>query len=262
METNTLNLKEIAKHIDKHQTNAMEMDKVTIDNPSLTVEDAYKVQQLWSELAKERSDHMVGWKMGLTSKAKQESVGVNEPIYGRLTQSMEEHHSELNLKHLIHPKVEPEIAFVINKELKGDNLTPRDIWSASEMIMPALEVIDSRYKNFSFTLEDVVADNASSSKYFLSDQAYSPYHTNMSDLEVIMKKNGEVVEQGTGSAVLGHPVRSIVELARMLNRSGLSIRPGMVILTGGITAAVNVDHGDHLQVDFGPLGDMSLNVSN
>ncbi|WP_028784779.1 2-keto-4-pentenoate hydratase [Thalassobacillus devorans] len=261
METKTFDLKKLAKHIDKHQKDAEEMEKLTVQYPDMTVEDAYRIQSLWGKLAGARGDRMIGWKMGLTSHAKQESVGVNEPIYGRLTQSMEVAERKLTLNGLIHPRVEPEVAFVMKEKLKGENFTPRDIWAATDFIMPAVEVIDSRYKNFSFTLEDVVADNASSSKFFLGDQAYSPYHTSLSDMTVKLIKNGEIVQSGSGSAVLGHPVRSIIELANMINRFDLAIEPGMVILTGGITEAVTVHDGDDIKVDFGTLGSMELNVT-
>ncbi|MFG6120112.1 2-keto-4-pentenoate hydratase [Thalassobacillus sp. B23F22_16] len=261
MKTKAIDLKKLAEHVDRHQNDAEEMEKLTLQYPDLSVEDAYKIQSLWGELAGARGDRMIGWKMGLTSRAKQESVGVKEPIYGRLTQSMEVADRKLELSGLIHPRVEPEVAFVMKDELKGENLTPRDIWAATDFIMPAVEVIDSRYKNFSFTLEDVVADNASSSKFFLGDQAYSPYHTSLSDMPVSLYKNGEVVQSGSGAAVLGHPVRSIMELAKMINRLGLSIDPGMVILTGGITEAVHVYDGDDIEVDFGTLGKMKLDVT-
>ncbi|WP_270179970.1 2-keto-4-pentenoate hydratase [Alkalihalobacillus sp. CinArs1] len=260
METKTLTLNQIAEHIDTHQVKGTEMDKITIDHPSLTVEDAYEIQKLCIDQAELRGETMVGWKMGLTSKAKQESVGVKEPIYGRLTKKMEVTESVLKLNGLIHPRVEPEIAFVMKKELKGDHLTPKDIWSATEFILPAVEIIDSRYRNFSFTLVDVVADNASSSKFILGNQAYSPFHTSLSDVNVTMKQNGEEVQKGSGAAVLGHPIKSIVELTRMINKEGLSIKPGMVILTGGITEAVKVFDGDDITVDFGPLGKLSFEV--
>ena len=260
METKTRNLKEIAEQIDAHQVAGTEMDKITINHPSLTVEDAYEIQKLCIDQAESRGDNIVGWKMGLTSKAKQESVGVSDPIYGRLTKPMELTEPVLSLEGLIHPRVEPEIAFVMNKELKGDSLTPRDIWMATEFIVPAVEVIDSRYRNFSFTLVDVVADNASSSKFLLGNQAYSPFHTSLSEVDVKMTQNGEEVQKGTGAAVLGHPVKSIVELTRMINKEGLSIKPGMVILTGGITEAVNVFKGDKIDVDFGPLGKLNFDV--
>ncbi|MGG1632162.1 2-keto-4-pentenoate hydratase [Rossellomorea sp. NRS-1567] len=262
METKTQNLIELAKTIDFHQVKGIEMDKITLAYPNLTVEESYEIQKLWEQCALQRGDHKIGWKMGLTSVAKQQSVGVNEPIYGRLTQSMEINQDSLSLQGLIHPRVEPEIAFVMKKALKGSHLTPRDVWSATEFIMPAVEVIDSRYKNFSFTLVDVVADNASSSRFILSDQAYSPLNHSLGNLEVSMFRNGEKVQSGLGSAVLGHPVKSIIELAKMLDRDGQGIEAGMVILTGGITEAINIYDGDSLKVDFGPLGFIGFNVCN
>ncbi|MCP3740217.1 2-keto-4-pentenoate hydratase [Rossellomorea sp. BNER] len=260
METKTITLKQIAEQIDHHQTSGTDMDKVTIQSPELSVKDAYEIQQLWEQCAIKRGDQKIGWKMGLTSVAKQRSVGVNEPIYGRLTNSMEVTSNTLSLKGLIHPRVEPEIAFVMKEELKGEQLTARDVWKATEFIMPAVEVIDSRYKNFSFTLIDVVADNASSSRFFLSDQAFSPFQSSLDKLEVIMYRNGEKVQSGFGSAVLGHPVKSVIELAKMLHQVGLSIQPGMVILTGGITEAVNVFDGDELKVTFDSFGEINFDV--
>ena len=262
METKTQSLKQIAENIDFHQTKGIEMDKLTIAYPNLSVRDAYEIQKLWEQCAKKREDHKIGWKMGLTSIAKQKSVGVNEPIYGRLTNSMEVKGNTLSLKGLIHPRVEPEVAFVMKRDLKGKNLTPRDVWSATDFIMPAVEVIDSRYKNFSFTLVDVVADNASSSRFILSNQAFSPFHSPMDSLEVSMYRNGEKVQSGLGSAVLGHPVKSIIKLAEMLDRDGLGIEAGMVVLTGGMTEAINIYDGDTVKVEFGPLGSINFNASN
>jgi 2-oxo-3-hexenedioate decarboxylase len=262
MEAKTVNLKQIAENIDKHQTTGTDMDKITIDYPDLTVRDAYSIQKLWEQCASSRGDQKIGWKMGLTSVAKQKSVGVNEPIYGRLTKSMEVTSKRLSLNGLIHPRVEPEIAFVMKDELKGDQLTPRDVWKATEFIMPAVEVIDSRYKNFSFTLVDVVADNASSSRFILSNQAFSPLQVPLDKIEVQMLRNGGEVQTGIGAAVLGHPVQSVIELAKMLHRDNLSIQPGMVILTGGITEAVNVFDGDELTVKFDSLGEIHFDVNH
>ncbi|MBO9130653.1 fumarylacetoacetate hydrolase family protein [Bacillus sp. 165] len=236
------------------------MGKVTLAHPTLNVQDAYEIQRLCMEQAIANGDRLIGWKMGLTSKAKQQSVGVEEAIYGRLTASMELTEPVLNLEGLIHPRVEPEFAFVINKELKGEQVTPRDVWLATECIFPALEVIDSRYKNFSFTLVDVVADNASSSKFLLGNQAFSPYSVSWDKVGVAMYRNGEKVQSGVGAAVLDHPVRSIVELVKMLSRSGLSIQPGMVVLAGGITEAINVYRGDHIEVQYDHIGSLSLQV--
>ncbi len=255
-----MSLIEIANEIYRHQKEAEELEKITLRYDGLSVDDAYEIQRLCVEQALASGDSLVGWKMGLTSKAKQQSVGVDEAIYGRLLASMEMANPELSLEKLIHPRIEPEIAFVFKRKLEGPRVTPRDVWLATECIMPAVEVIDSRYKNFSFTLVDVVADNASGAKFFVADQAFSPYQFAWDEVGVVMKKNGEVMQTGAGAAVLGHPVRSIVELFQMLNRTGGSIEPGMVVLTGGITEAIHVYEGDRVSVEFDQLGEINITV--
>ncbi|TCP28989.1 2-oxo-3-hexenedioate decarboxylase [Scopulibacillus darangshiensis] len=255
-----MDIQRIAEEIDACQRSGKEMDKVTISYPSLSVEEAYAIQKGCVQHAIDRGDQLTGWKMGLTSRAKQVSMGVKEPIYGRLTQSMELTEPVLHLEGLIHPRVEPELAFVLKKELGGGEVTPRDVWAATECVLPAIEVIDSRYKNFSFTLVDVIADNASSSKFIVGDQGFSPYTTAWDEVGVSMMKNGEVVQTGAGAAVLGHPVRSVVELVKMLNRDGISIQPGSVVLTGAVTDAVSVSEGDRIAVQFDQLGSLRFRV--
>ncbi|WP_078379897.1 2-keto-4-pentenoate hydratase [Sutcliffiella halmapala] len=255
-----MDLLQIAKQVAQHQQKGQEMDKITLSHPKMNTDHAYEIQKLSMEQAIENGDRLIGWKMGLTSKAKQLSVGVEEAIYGRLTSSMELTESTLHVGPLIHPRVEPEFAFVLNRELKGEHITVRDVWMATECIFPAIEVIDSRYRNFSFTLEDVIADNASSSKFILGNQAFSPYFTSWDTVEVKMRRNGEVVQSGVGAAVLDHPVKSIVELVKMLNKEGLSVQPGMVVLAGGITEAINVYAGDVIEVHYDKLGTLKLHI--
>ena len=160
----------------------------------------------------------------------------------------------VSLRGLIHPRVEPEIAFVFRSRLEGTNITARDVWLATECIMPAVEIIDSRYDNFSFTLVDVIADNASSARFYLADQAFSPYQFQLDEVGVVMRLNGEVVQTGAGAAVLGHPVRSVIEQVRMLARIGKAIEPGMLVLTGGITEAIYVHPGDRVEIEFAGMG--------
>ena len=255
-----MGLQEIADEIYQHQSQASELEKITLRYDGLTVDDAYEIQRLTIDNALRQGDGIVGWKMGLTSKAKQVSVGVDEAIYGRLLSSMELDSSELTLEGLIHPRVEPEIAFVFKKRLQGPKITPRDVWLATECVMPALEVIDSRYKNFSFTLIDVVADNASSAKFLVANQAYSPYQFQWDEVGVVMRRNGEVMQTGAGAAVLGHPVRSVVSLVEMLHRTGHAIEPGMVVLTGGIAEAIHIHPGDRIQVEFDQMGEIGLQI--
>lgn len=253
-------LQEIVDEIYRHQTSAEELEKITLRYDGLTVDDAYEIQRLSIEKYISSGDKLIGWKMGLTSKAKQQSVGVDEAIYGRLLESMELTIPELSLKGLIHPRIEPEIAFVFKHKLEGSHITPRDVWLATECVMPAVEFIDSRYKNFSFTLVDVVADNASSAKFYVGDQGFSPYQFQWDQVGVVMKKNGEVMQTGAGAAVLGHPVRSVIEQVHMLHRIGACIEPGMIVLTGGITEAIHVRDGDRISVEFDGLGDLNISV--
>lgn len=254
-------LTEIANKIYHHQKNGTEMEKITIHYPKLDVANAYEIQRLSIQRSVEGGDPLIGWKMGLTSVAKQKSVNVDEPIYGRLTKSMELLNPELSMKGLIHPRVEPEIAFLLNKPLFGEGITPLEVWEATEYIVPALEVIDSRYKNFSFTLADVVADNASSSKYILGHNKYSPSLKAWDQIKVDLYKNGERLQCGISSDVLDHPVHSVIKLVEMISKTGHSLEPGMVILTGGITEAIHVSAGDIVEARFEGLENMVLHVT-
>jgi len=253
-------LQDIADELYRHQTSAEELEKITLRHEGLSVDDAYEIQRLAIAKYITGGDRLIGWKMGLTSKAKQQSVGVDEAIYGHLLRSMELTTPELSLSGLIHPRIEPEIAFVFKHRLEGSDITPRDVWLATECVMPAVEFIDSRYKNFSFTLVDVVADNASSAKFYVGDQGFSPYQFQWDQVGVVMKKNGEVMQTGAGAAVLGHPVRSVIEQVHMLSRVGGCIEPGMIVLTGGITEAIYVHENDRISVEFEGLGELNLSI--
>jgi 2-oxo-3-hexenedioate decarboxylase len=254
-----MNIIEIANEIHWHQKNVLEMDKITTRYAGLTLEDAYEIQKMNIIKDLQAGEQFVGWKMGLTSLAKQQSVGVNQPIYGRLLKSMKMIDGELSLEGLIHPRVEPEFAFLINKRLEGANVSEQDVWQATECIIPAVEIIDSRYRDFSFNLIDVVSDNASSAKFLLSEQSFSPSQFQWEKVQVTMKLNDKIVQEGKGSAVMGHPVRSVVELVKMLHSSGLCIEPGMIVLTGGITEAIHVSSGDLLEVEFDKFSTLYLN---
>lgn len=251
----------IADFVFQHQREAQEMGRLTNQWPGLTVEDAYRIQALVVDRMIAGGDRLVGWKMGLTSAAKQRSMGVAEPIYGRLTEGMELAEPVLSLAGTIHPRVEPEVAFVFKRALGGSSVRPRDVWLATECVLPAFEIIDSRYENFSFTLVDVVADNASGCRFYVGEQGFSPYACSWADVGVVVKKNGEVVQAGAGAAVLGHPVRSVVILTQMLARIGAEIEPGMVVLTGGITEAVHLAAGDRVDIVFDQLGTIPLRIT-
>ncbi|MEH7748665.1 fumarylacetoacetate hydrolase family protein, partial [Neobacillus drentensis] len=217
---------------------------------------AYQVQERLIEMkCREEQTKRVGRKLGLTSKAKQVMMGVHEPSYGVLLESMQLFEGErISLSPFIHAKVEPEIAFIFNKELKGPHVTVADVLAATEYVAPALEIIDSRFQGFSFTLQDAVADNSSSSRYIIGERFYSTENFNLKLMGIVFKQNGEVVATGAGAAVMGHPARAIAWLANKLYKVGQSIQPGEVILSGSLTAAVKIEAGDHFSASFDGLG--------
>ena len=182
----------------------------------------------------------MGRKLGLTSKAKQKMMGVHEPSYGVLLESMQFFEGEpISISPFIHAKVEPEIAFIFDKEVKGPHVTVAEILAATAYIAPALEIIDSRFEGFSFTLADAIADNSSSSRFIIGERFYKPDQVDLRLMGMVFKKNGEVIATGAGAAVMGHPARAIAWMANKLSKIGQSIKPGEVVLSGAISASAN-----------------------
>lgn len=251
---------EYVGHIATAQSQSIAIEKITNSNPSLTLEEAYEIQRLSVEKAISAENAFIGWKMGLTSKAKQIQVGVDSTIYGRLTNNMLLRQNEIVASQHIHPRIEPEIAFTFKKAISGKNLLPHEIWSAVEYVYLALEVIDSRYENFSFSLMDVIADNASSTKFLMGSQPYAPTTTDWSQVHVNVYHNDEMKYEGVGAAILNHPINSVIELLNMLSKEGRGILPGEIVLAGAITDAVAVKAGDTVKADYGYLGSLTINV--
>jgi len=214
--------------------------------PEFSLEEAYAVQTLLMEQAKEK---LAGYKMGLTSRAKQKDVNVHSPIRGFLLESMEvAKGGTVSMANRIHPRTEPEIAVVLKERLSGPDVTLRQVREALAGVFPALEILDSRYKDFSFKLPDVVADNTSASGFMVGSTNYLDRLEEVRLLGVTLKINGEIRETGAPAAVLGDPLLSVVELVKGLAASGRAVEPGMVILTGGITTAVPFKLGDVVEV--------------
>ncbi len=225
----------------------------------MTYEDAYDIQWTARAAKEARGTKIVGMKMGLTSQAKMKQMGVPNPCYGYLADYFSYADSaEIKIDELIHPKVEAEIAFVLKSDLQGPGCTIADVLAATDFVMPAVEVIDSRYKDFKFDLKSVIADNSSSSRYVTGGQAKSIKGLDLKTLGVVMEINGEIVQLGAGAAVLGHPATSIAMLANMLSQRGEILKAGTYILSGAITAAVSVKKGDNVTVKFQELGTVSF----
>jgi 2-oxo-3-hexenedioate decarboxylase len=186
-------------------------------------------------------------------------MGVPNPCYGYLADYFAYGDgAEIKIDELIHPKVEAEIAFVLKDDLEGPGCHIGDVLAATDFVMPAVEIIDSRYKDFKFDLKSVIADNSSSSRYVTGGRSRKVEDLDLKTLGVVMEINGEVVQLGAGAAVLGHPATAIAMLANMLGERGEKLKAGEYILSGAITAAVAVNKGDNVTVKFQDLGTLSF----
>ncbi len=252
-------IEKLVEHLDNAELQAYEVTKITDDYPNMTFTDATDVQWEIRRRKMSRGHKVVGMKMGLTSWAKMKQMGVEMPCYGFLADYFSlPDGAQVPFDELIHPKVEAEIAFVTNKELSGRNLTVEDVLAATELVVPAVEIIDSRYKDFKFDLTSVQADNSSSTRFVVGSHAAKPEDFDWSTIGVVMQKNGEIIELGAGAAVLDHPAASVAMLATMLAERDEVIPAGTFIMTGGITAAVLVEKGDSIVVRYQGLGTVTM----
>jgi len=252
-------IEKLAEHLENAELQAYEVTKITDDYPNMTFTDATDVQWEIRRRKMSRGHKVVGMKMGLTSWAKMKQMGVEMPCYGFLADYFSlPDGAQVPFDKLIHPKVEAEIAFVTNKELSGRNLTVADVLAATELVVPAVEIIDSRYKDFKFDLTSVQADNSSSTRFVVGSHAAKPEDFDWSTIGVVMQKNGEIIELGAGAAVLDHPAASVAMLATMLAERDEVIPAGTFIMTGGITAAVLVEKGDSIVVRYQGLGAVTM----
>ena len=258
---NRRDLEALAQRLERAQRDRVEVDRLTAACADLSVDEAYDIQDALIAGFVRGGDPVVGLKAGLTSKAKQITMGVHEPIYGQICESMVlEEGQALSVGPLIHPRAEPEIAFLLGADVRGPDVTAEHVLAATEAIVPAIEVIDSRYRNFNFTLPDVVADNASSARVVLGNQRTKPAGIDLRLIGMVFEKNGEVVETGAGAAVLDHPANAVAWLANKLAERGRFLAAGSFVMPGALANAHPVVAGDVVRVTFDRLGSLTLHV--
>lgn len=252
-------VEQLAKHLEDAELEVHDVTKITDDYPEMDFEDAYDIQWEIRRRKEARGNKIVGMKMGLTSWAKMAQMGVEEPCYGFLADYFScADGSAIDMTGLIHPKVEAEIAFVTKAPLAGPGCNVADVFAATDFVLPAVEVIDSRYRDFKFDIKSVVADNSSSSRFVTGGRRVPIDNLDLSTVGVVMEKNGEIVALSAGAAVLGNPAESVAMLANMLSERGEVIPAGSFIMTGGVTAAIAVEAGDNITVRYHDLGSLSM----
>lgn len=229
------------------------------DQHALTLADAYRVQACLVAQHVARGERIVGAKLGFTSAAMRETLGIGEPNYGRLTDRMLLPSSVLELGGLIHPRLEPEIAFRLSAHLRGPGVTAADVMDATDALMPALEVVDSRFRNYTFRLEDNTADNSSAARVALGD-AVAPDGIDCALTTVTLERDRMTVARARGAASMGDPAAAVAWLANSLAGAERAIEPGDVVISGGLTRAFPIRDGQTIAACFDGLGDVRISA--
>jgi 2-oxo-3-hexenedioate decarboxylase len=234
-------------------------EPLTADWPDLDLGTAYAVQDETLRRRLARGERLVGLKLGLTSRAKQQRMSISSPLTAWLTDAMALPAGTAVPQHrLIHPRAEPEIVFVMRERLAGPGVTAATALASVGSVHGGVEVIDSRYRDFRFTLPDVVADNASSGFFVTGPVGAPPAALDLALEACLLEQDGQIVDSATGAAVQGHPAEALALAANDLGRRGLAIEPGWIVLTGGMTDAVPVPRGAAFAAHFTHLGTIFL----
>ena len=250
---------QLAEHLETCELKARDTPKITDEHPDMDWDDAYAIQDRIRDRKIARGARIIGYKAGLTSHAKMKQMGVESPVFGFLANyfSVPEG-STVKVSELIHPKVEPEIAFVLKRALQGPGCTIADVLAATDFVLPGIEIIDSRYRDFKFDLKSVVADNTSAARFVVGGQALRPEAVDLRTVGLVLERNGTPVALGAGAAVLGHPATAVAMLANHLGQRGQALPAGALILSGGVTEAVTVAAGDNVCLRVQGMGSIGL----
>ena len=233
--------------------------RLTEEHPGLTLEQGYLVQQECTRRRVAAGDRVIGAKLGLTARAKQVQMKVGEPVYGTLFASgIHPGEEPLRSEEFINPRVEPEIVFRLGRALCGPGVHAADVIAATESVCCGLEVIDSRYRDFSFTAADVVADNTSAARVVLGPRMVDPARLDLRLLGLVLESDGAFVASATGAETVGHPAEAVAMLANWLGERSQALEAGSLIFSGGLTAAAPLPAGTSVTATFAHLGSVTV----
>ena len=251
-----MNYNKIAETLDLAAHKASAVPQISQDT-EINLDQAYAIQSISMARRYVRGEKLVGLKLGFTSKAKMEQMGVHDMIWGRLTDKMQYHPGDAIVKSdFIHPRAEPEIAFKVKSDITS-KVTLENATDYVSEVAVAIEIIDSRYQNFKFSLEDVVADNCSSAAFVVGEWKEN---TKVDDISMSLVVNDVIIHKGNSNAILGNPWESFVAAARLASENGEILREGDIILAGAATPAVYIDKDQRISAHAEGLGSVYLNV--
>lgn len=248
-----------AEHLEQAVVAGKGVEPITAIDPEITIEEAYQVQLVNIDKQLKLGKRIVGKKIGLTSLAMQQLLKVDQPDYGHLLDDMVvENGGTIPFSRVLQPRVEAEIAFVLKRDLVGPRVTALEVLMATDYVLPALEIVDSRVADWKIKLQDTIADNASSGLYVLGGKPVRPADIDLPLVGSVLYKNGEIMNTGVGAAALGDPAVCVAWLANKLFEFGITLKAGEVILSGALSAAVNAKPGDQFTARLGHLGEVSV----
>lgn len=228
-------------------------------HPEMDVVDAYEIQLINIRQRVGAGARVLGHKVGLSSPAMQQMMGVDEPDYGHLLDEMQVfEETPVKAGNYLYPRVEVEVGFILAADLPGAGCTEDDVLAATEALVPSIELIDTRITDWKIALCDTIADNASSAGFVLGAGRVAPGELDVTAIEAVLTRNGEVVAEGRSDAVLGNPVTAVAWLARKVESFGVRLRKGDVVLPGSCTRAIDARAGDEFVADFTGLGSVRL----
>ena len=250
---------ELAAELADAERTRVPMSPLTAAHPGIDVVDAYEIQLINIRQRIAGGARVIGHKVGLSSEAMQKMMGVDEPDYGHLLGDMEVFEDvPVNTAKYLFPRVEVEVGFILAEDLPGAGCTEDDVLAATAAYAPSIELIDTRIKDWKIALCDTIADNASSAGYVLGPERVSPKDIDITGIDAVLTRNGEVVAEGRSDAVLGNPVTAVAWLARKVDSFGVRLRAGDIVLPGSCTRAIDVRPGDAFVADFAGLDSVRL----
>ncbi|WP_024800870.1 2-keto-4-pentenoate hydratase [Nocardia sp. BMG51109] len=253
---------ELAKELAVAERDRVPIDPLVARHAEIDVVDAYEIQLINIRQRLEGGAKVVGHKVGLSSKAMQQMMGVDEPDYGHLLAEMQVFEDvPVDTTRYLYPRVEVEVGFVLGKDLPGEECTEADVLDATVAYAPAIELIDTRIKEWKIALCDTIADNASSAGWVLGPERVDPKLLDIKNIDARLTRSGEVVAEGRSDAVLGDPTIAVAWLARKVASFGVRLKAGDIVLPGSCTRAIDARPGDAFHAEFAGLGSVRLNFS-
>lgn len=250
---------ELAADLAQAERSRVPIAPLTDGNPTIDVVDAYEIQLINIRQRVAEGARVVGHKVGLSSKAMQQMMNVDEPDYGHLLDEMEVFQDKpVKAGRYLYPRVEVEVGFILGQDLPGEGCTEDDVLAATEAFAPSIELIDTRITDWKIKLCDTIADNASSAGFVLGAERVKPTDIDIKTIDAVLTRNGEVVAKGRSDAVLGNPVTAVAWLSRKVESFGVRLRKGDIVLPGSCTRAIDARPGDQFVAEFDGLGSVRL----